>query len=179
MQKETREILLKKLPAEAVKPHPSKTYLSTIKPMYVIDVLNEAFGMGEWKMEVYPINFVGKFAVAKVIFTVEKENIHLEQFGGSDNADVGDAYKGAATDALTKIASYLGVGASVYKGQGNVDSSDVNIAPMSIEEACGKLSESTSVEQLETVFKTFTSALKADNEVIAKAKEVKQTILEA
>jgi len=125
MKKETIETLGKKLPDEAVKPHPSKTYLSTIKPMYVVDVLNEAFGVGEWVMEVQPVNFIGKFAVAKVKFTVHKEGIHLEQFGGSDNTDVGDAYKGAATDALTKIASYLGVGASVYKGQGNIDAGDI------------------------------------------------------
>src|SRR5207247_2228312 len=32
--------------------------------------------------------------------------------------DAGDAYKGAVTDALGKIASYLGVGIDVYKGGG-------------------------------------------------------------
>ncbi|HZV12833.1 MAG TPA: hypothetical protein VFA55_06420, partial [Candidatus Kapabacteria bacterium] len=37
-------------------------------------------------------------------------------FGGNDNADRGDAYKGACTDALSKIASYLYIGMDVYKG---------------------------------------------------------------
>ena len=56
--------------------------------------------------------------VVKCTFTVEKYDIHLEQFGGNNNKDVGDAYKGAATDALTKIGSYLGIGAHVWKGEG-------------------------------------------------------------
>ena len=109
------------LPTWAVKPHPTKTYLSSIDPMAVIDRLNEVFGVGVWKYKTENILFHEKFAVVKGIFTIEKYNIHLEQFGGNDNKDIGDAYKGASTDALTKIASYLGIGASIYKGQGNVE----------------------------------------------------------
>ena len=60
-------------------------------------------------------------ATAKVIFTVPVDGVHLEQFGGSTNDDEGDALKGSATDGLTKIASYLGIGAEIYKGNGNVD----------------------------------------------------------
>ena len=39
--------------------------------------------------------------------------IAIEQFGGNDNPDRGDAYKGACTDALSKCASYLGIGMDV------------------------------------------------------------------
>ena len=35
------------------------------------------------------------------------------------NFDLGDAYKGATTDALTKIGSYMGVAIDVYKGEQN------------------------------------------------------------
>jgi len=37
---------------------------------------------------------------------------------GSENEDAGDAYNGAVTDALGKIASYLAIGIDVYKGGG-------------------------------------------------------------
>lgn len=113
------EQLKSPLPEWALKPHPSKSYLTVINPMAVIDRLNEVFGTGGWAVQTEPINFVGKFAVVKVTLKIEKYNIHIEQYGGNDNTDVGDAYKGASTDALTKIASYLGIGASIYKGQGN------------------------------------------------------------
>lgn len=113
------------LPDWAVKKHPTKKFLSVIDPMAVIDRLNEVFGVGGWKYETHNVQYsisdgaTNGFAVVKGTLTVESEGIHLEQFGGNDNKDVGDAYKGASTDALTKIASYLGIGASIYKGQGN------------------------------------------------------------
>ena len=37
----------------------------------------------------------------------------------SRNFDLGDAYKGATTDAITKIGSYLEIGIDVFKGNGN------------------------------------------------------------
>jgi hypothetical protein len=107
------------LPEWALRQHPSKSYLTVINPMAVIDRLNEVFGIGQWQTRTEPVNFVGKFAVVKVTLTIPKYDIHIEQYGGNDNTDCGDAYKGASTDALTKIASYLGIGASIYKGQGN------------------------------------------------------------
>jgi hypothetical protein len=54
--------------------------------------------------------------VVKAIFTVPSYGIEYECYGGNDNADRGDAYKGATTDALTKIGSWLGIGADVFKG---------------------------------------------------------------
>jgi hypothetical protein len=44
-----------------------------------------------------------------------QDMIKLEAYGGNDNVDRGDAYKGAMTDALTKIGSFLGIGADVWK----------------------------------------------------------------
>ena len=37
------ELIKKPLPPEAVKPHPTKTYLSSIKAIYVTERLNEVF----------------------------------------------------------------------------------------------------------------------------------------
>jgi len=125
-------LLHEPLPSWAVKPHPSKKGMSTIHPMAIVDRLNDVFGIGIWNTRVEKLSSYewmqqtqkGERKVftstSKVILDIEDYEIHLEQFGGSTNDDEGDALKGSATDGLTKIASYLGIGASIYKGQGNV-----------------------------------------------------------
>lgn len=113
------------LPKEAISQHPTKKYLSTIKAIYVVERLNDVFGIGGWKIENSIIEKVPKttkdgtkeMVVVKSIFTTP-EGIHVESFGGNDNEDLGDAYKGACTDALTKIGSYLYIGMDVFKGLG-------------------------------------------------------------
>lgn len=107
------------LPSEAIKQHPSKTYLSTIRDIYVIERLNEVFGVGSWKLKVEHITTQGKMVVVKVLFTIPEYNIEYECYGGNDNSDLGDAYKGATTDALTKICSWLGIANEVWKNKKN------------------------------------------------------------
>lgn len=111
-----RTLLKAPLPTEAISQHPTKTYLSTIKAIYVLERLNDVFGVGEWNIsnEVIPSQSP-KWVVVKSTFTVNGYGIKIEQFGGNDNADPGDAHKGAATDALTKIGSYLEIGIDVFK----------------------------------------------------------------
>ena len=105
------------LPAEAVKPHPTKTYLSSIKAIYVVERLNDVFGLGGWEVENTVVREDGKWVVVKSNFEAKEYGIKIRDiFGGNDNADLGDAYKGACTDALTKIGSYLGIGMDVFKG---------------------------------------------------------------
>ncbi len=103
------------LPSEAIKQHPSKRYLSTIRDIYVIERLNEVFGVGSWRLKVEHITTQGKMVVVKVLFTIPEYNIEYECYGGNDNSDLGDAYKGATTDALTKICSWLGIANEVWK----------------------------------------------------------------
>jgi hypothetical protein len=116
------------LPSEAIKPHPTKTFLSTIKPIYVTDRLNEVFGIGGWQLrtENVLVNDNGT-VVNKIILTVPEYDIYYECFGGNDNGgqtskgfDLGDAFKGATTDGLTKICSYLGIGIDVTEPIGNM-----------------------------------------------------------
>ena len=105
------------LPVEAVKPHPTKNYLSSIKAIYVVERLNEVFGLGGWKVANEVVKHEGKWVVVKSTFEAAEYGIMIPDiFGGNDNADIGDAYKGACTDALTKIGSYLYIGMDVYKG---------------------------------------------------------------
>ncbi len=103
------------LPPEAVSPNPQKPGLSVIKVIYVVERLNEVFGLNGWRV-VNDVVENGRMVVVKAALKVPKYNIHIEQYGGNDNPDRGDAYKGACTDALSKCASYLGIGMDVYKG---------------------------------------------------------------
>jgi hypothetical protein len=112
------------LPQEAVSPHPTKAYLSTIKVIYVVERLNEVFGIGGWYVENRVVekkshptkNGAVDMVVVESTLTVPECGIRISMFGGNDNEDLGDAYKGACTDALSKIGSYLYIGMDVYKG---------------------------------------------------------------
>lgn len=121
LTKEQINLLNEPLPPEALKQHPTKAYLTTINAIYVTERLNQVFGVGAWQTHVEEVTTMpsGKnvMVVTKTCFEVEEYGIHLEVYGGNDNADLGDAYKGSMTDALTKIGSYLGIGAHVWKNQ--------------------------------------------------------------
>ena len=118
-------LLNKPLPREALKPHPTKSYLTTINSIYVTERLNDVFGVGAWRIKTEQVDskdnynkdgkVTNRMVVTKTIFEVPEYGIYMECFGGNDNADLGDAYKGSTTDALTKIGSYLGIGAHVWK----------------------------------------------------------------
>lgn len=113
--KEQEQQLCQPLPAEAKKKHPSKSYLTTINSIYVTERLNKVFGTGAWQIKSEIIDNSGKMIVVKTTLTIPEYGIYYECFGGNDNADLGDAYKGAVTDAITKIGSWLGIGAEVWK----------------------------------------------------------------
>jgi hypothetical protein len=103
------------LPREAVSPNPQKPGLSAIKVIYVVERLNDVFGLNGWHVDNKVVE-AGRMVVVRATLSVPRYAIAIEQFGGNDNPDRGDAYKGACTDALSKCASYLGIGMDVYKG---------------------------------------------------------------
>lgn len=114
-----RQALLAPLPPEALKPHPTRTYLTTINAIYVTERFNDVFGLDGWKMDVKVVKDDGEWVVVFVQLTAKTENGIIERcaFGGNDNADIGDRYKGAMTDAITKIGSMLGIGVAVWMNQ--------------------------------------------------------------
>ena len=114
---EMKQALLAPLPDEAISQHPTKTFLSTIKAIYVTERLNDVFGVGAWKIKTDLIEKCEKMVVVKTTLEIPEYDIYYESFGGNDNQDLGDAYKGATTDAITKIGSYLGIGIDVFKGK--------------------------------------------------------------
>lgn len=114
---EMRARLCSPLPREAVTPHLSKKFLSSIKSIYVTERLNEVFGVGSWRVKTEVVDKDTKMIVCKVTLSIPEYGIEYECFGGNDNPDLGDAYKGATTDALTKIASWMGIGGEVFRGE--------------------------------------------------------------
>lgn len=121
--KEMREKLREPLPKEAVSKHPTKTFLSSIKAIYVTERLNDVFGVGSWTTKVDYVatqtttDKMGDMVVVKTTFEIPAYGIYYECYGGNDNKDLGDAYKGATTDALTKVGSFLEIGIDVFKGK--------------------------------------------------------------
>lgn len=114
---EQKEALDRRLPDEAVSQHPTKKFLSSIKSIYVTERLNEVFGVGSWRVETEIVERSERMVVVKLRFSIPEYGVYYECFGGNDNADLGDACKGATTDALTKVCSWLGIGAEVFKGR--------------------------------------------------------------
>ena len=131
LSNEQLELLKKPLPSEAITQHPTKTFLSSIKAIYVTERMNDVFGLGSWTTKVEHVTTTDKsMVVVKVVFEVPLYGIYYECFGGNDNGgensknfDLGDAFKGATTDAITKIGSYLGIGIDVFKGKVNAEPS--------------------------------------------------------
>lgn len=128
--------LTQPLPNWAVKAHPTRPGMSAIHPMAIIDRLNGVFGVTGWSFTTEFISCTPAkqkkrdgterdVFIATVKGRLEIEDCVIEQYGGNTNDDAGDTLKGSATDALTKIASYLGIGAEIYKGKGNVAPGEV------------------------------------------------------
>lgn len=120
LSEEQQALLRQPLPAEAKKPHPTKKFLTTINAIYVTERLNDVFGIGAWRVKSEIVDNSSKMIVAKTILSIPEYGIEYECYGGNDNADIGDAYKGAVTDAITKIGSWMGIGVEVWKNQPQV-----------------------------------------------------------
>jgi hypothetical protein len=118
-RKELPSDLLEKLkaplPPQAVSPNVDRPGLSAIKVIYVVERLNDVFGLNGWHIANEVVE-KGAMVVVKGTLTIDDYGIRVEQYGGNANPDRGDAYKGACTDALSKCASYIGIGMEVYKG---------------------------------------------------------------
>jgi len=135
MTKEEREKLLKKdFPQEALSADTSRGFqLTSIKAAYVIERLNEVFGLcGDgWKYEFSkfkePENSEGEIGV-KVSLWYKKLDGEwsepLSYVGGKKivKGNFTDARKSAITDGITKIASMLGIGHNIFKGKVEVPS---------------------------------------------------------
>ena len=129
LTQEQKDLIAKPLPAEAITQHPTKTYLSSIKAIYVTERMNEVFWIGWWTIKVKSQERTDSWmVVVHVTYEVPEYWIYYECFGWNDNwwensknFDLWDAYKWATTDALTKIGSWIGIWADQYKWKGKTN----------------------------------------------------------
>lgn len=94
------------------------------KPQYVVRAMNKTFGYGSWgfnklSMEVTEPDEKGNMlAIAQVEAWLKGIENKMTAYGQSrvTRGDVGDAMKGAQTDALKKALSYFDIGQRAYFG---------------------------------------------------------------
>lgn len=99
-----------------------------IKPVYVIERLNEVLGIDGWDYEILDEVFTDYEAMAKVrlnVYMVDKTSLakllvaSRVQWGGNQISNkklLSDAKKGAITNAICKAASLIDVAHQAYKG---------------------------------------------------------------
>ena len=127
-----REKLRAPFPEEAITQHPTKTFLSTIKQIYITERLNDVFGVGRWDHKTEVILDTGTYVLVKGNLVIHDYDCHVPgQYGGhtttGKNVEIADGYKSAVTDSLSKCASFLEIGIDVFKGKVNPPKTKNNI----------------------------------------------------
>lgn len=120
-----RARLREPFPGEAVTRHPTKKFLSTIKAIYIVERINDVFGIGRWDFnsEVVKHSEVGEgYVLISGTFVFLDYDVRVPvQYGGhktvGTNVELADGYKSAVTDCMSKCASYLEIGIDVFKGK--------------------------------------------------------------
>jgi recombination DNA repair RAD52 pathway protein len=97
------------------------------KPQYLIDVMNAVFKIGQWGFEEVGAELVtnqtdkgtsATIAIAQVKVWIKDIAFMPVGWGQSrvTKGDIGDAKKGAQTDAIKKALSYFSIGNRAYHG---------------------------------------------------------------
>ena len=111
--------LIKEFPAEAYSTDSSRGFnLTSIKAQYVVERLNEVCGVDGWALTGDYTSENGVVLFFGTLTINDGTKAHQQMAVGSAviKKNVGDAYKGAQTDALSKAASKFGLGNEVFKG---------------------------------------------------------------
>ena len=160
------------LPAKALKQHPTKAFLTTINSIYVTERLNEVFGIGSWQTKSEIVENDQKMIVVKTTLNIPEYGISYECYGGNDNPDRGDAYKGAVTDAITKIGSWLGIGAEVWKNEAGKPSTTSRPAQQG--QSKPQVAQPTTPPQKPTPASCNSPAIEDDMELVVALDEIKR-----
>lgn len=118
---EMRNALRADFPDEAYKQHDSKNFLTTLKAMYIVERLNDVFGIGRWNLRHSVLSHEKGYVLMKGSLVILDYDCHIpEQYGGhiteGTNVSLDDGYKSAITAILSKSASYLEIGIEMFKG---------------------------------------------------------------
>ncbi len=122
LSEQALSVVTRPLTKEQIKQRPGKAGMifNYISADLVIELLNEAFEH-RWSTAIISSAIHDKTVVVGLELTVwdgEGDSIHKQQFGSCDmNAGMGpgEAFKGAASDALKKSATLLGIGLELYQ----------------------------------------------------------------
>ena len=96
-----------------------------LKSQAVIDAVNEILGEN-WGYSIIESNVkelqsekMSFYAYVRVnvFIDINGRRIERESYGGSRNSNIGDAIKGATTDAITKALSMFSIGRKAYEGE--------------------------------------------------------------
>lgn len=116
--------------------HPSKDDLNfdktsnrhSLKKAWMVDILNEAFGVGQWSAYLLDREIVdgvtssGKTnytSCSYVLFSIPEYNYYELLEGGTTNLDKADSVKGGMTDVLSTVMMHISSGArSIWRGEG-------------------------------------------------------------
>lgn len=117
-----KTVIERPLPKEKIRQRPGKAGMTYdyVTPDFVIDLLNEAFEY-RWSTEIFYEAMHGDTAVVGMkltVFDVESNPIVKSQFGSCEvgrGMGPGEAFKGAASDAMKKSATLLGVALELYQ----------------------------------------------------------------
>ena len=97
------------------------------KPQYIVDAMNAVFHIGGWSFEEVAAEIVSHqtekgttstLAIAQVKVSMKGIDFMPVGYGQSrvTKGDLGDAKKGAQTDAIKKALSYFSIGNRAYHG---------------------------------------------------------------
>lgn len=118
--KQVFEGLKAPFPKEAYSVDSSRGFnLTSLKAQYAVERLNEVLGITGWNLEgEFKDTDKGVLYIGKLSLVENGESIHsVEAIGYSDKKkNTGDTFKSARTDALSKAASYYGLGNEMFKG---------------------------------------------------------------
>ncbi len=119
-----RETIIRRLPSEKIKQRPGGGGMTFdyVTPDTVIDILNEAFEY-QWDSRIIESRREENTVIVSVEIKVwgdEGVPVVKQQFGSCDitrGLGVGEAFKGATSDALKKAATLLGVALELYQDE--------------------------------------------------------------
>jgi hypothetical protein len=117
-------VLTRPLPKDKIKQRPGKGGMTFnyVSPDFVIDLLNEAFGYA-WSNKIVSKEDRDGTIIVQMELTVPGADgtpVTKSHYGSCEitkGLDVGDAHKGAASDAMKKCATLLGLGLELYKDE--------------------------------------------------------------
>ncbi len=121
-------VITRALPKAKIKQRPGGGGMTFdyITPATAIDLLNEAFAYG-WSSSIVDHFREDDVVIVAIKLSVRDEHtgcqVTKEQYGSCQitrGLGVGEAYKGAASDALKKAATHFGIGLELYQDDGPV-----------------------------------------------------------